>query len=802
MAEYFFTPENPDFNIDSANIFLTLTNTHYQKSTGKTRERLARFPLDSTLLVEFRNQIDSAGFHRAQQLATEQAYSDFLVAFPQAAQSEYAIRLRDEAAYMRALQINTKEAFEQFITKYPQAVQTSAAKEKYELLKFNDLTSDRRLKSYLDYLQSHPHSSFRRIAEQNIFEISTASGTIESYRDFLQTCSESYFVRKAENILFHLLPQDVLENHFADYFENDSLRSVIKYDHAYIVPFLHESKFGFMDQSGQKIINAEEEEIGDEYKCGNINEDLIVLSRKLVASNGALISNRTVESVDDIGSGFLIVEGDGCKRIMHKTGFEVGDKCISSAKVLSGKLLALQRDNVWSIWTLSGRMLLPYAWDGVVAYNDIIVLKANNRYALVTVNNLAKVADQRPLDLDEFVDDVRPWRNNCVWVKKGGQEGLLSQPLDTLVHASTQTLQQIYFGTAATDEKGIRIINDTGIESDYVENIQSKEPWTTVKVGKRWYFFDPVSNSKRGRDYDSIFFAGPFAIGLRKDSLKVYFTSDTFLRLRQPIRVEFVPGLDSSSFLILERAGKKTLYTREGKKLFVSSYDKIQYAGEGFFVVQKKEKKGLVTSTGKVLLPVEYDAIGTVDRGVVSLLKSMRFGLFHCERKKLIKTQYDKNLSTLNADVIIAFRDGLYGFVGWDNKPISKMEFNEVHYWNDSSAFVRIGSKWMIQETKSQQILMDDVRHYKLIQDGDDKLAIVQQDHNYGVIHNRKGTIIPVSFSDIVNVGSQETPLYFTEKHVEEASIFVVIYYDANGNMLRKEVYEQDDYEKIYCSDN
>jgi hypothetical protein len=62
--------------------------------------------------------------------------------------------------------------------------------------------------------------------------------------------------------------------------------------------------------------------------------------------------------------------------------------------------------------------------------------------------------------------------------------------------------------------------------------------------------------------------------------------------------------------------------------------------------------------------------------------------------------------------------------------------------------------------------------------------------------------MIPISFSDIINVGSKENPFYFTEKHVEEASIFVVIYYDSNGKMVRKEVYEQDEYEKIYCSDN
>jgi hypothetical protein len=45
-------------------------------------------------------------------------------------------------------------------------------------------------------------------------------------------------------------------------------------------------------------------------------------------------------------------------------------------------------------------------------------------------------------------------------------------------------------------------------------------------------------------------------------------------------------------------------------------------------------------------------------------------------------------------------------------------------------------------------------------------------------------------------------PLYFTEKQVEEAGIYVVIYYDKDGRQLRKQVFETDEYEKIYCTRN
>jgi hypothetical protein len=227
------------------------------------------------------------------------------------------------------------------------------------------------------------------------------------------------------------------------------------------------------------------------------------------------------------------------------------------------------------------------------------------------------------------------------------------------------------------------------------------------------------------------------------------------------------------------------------------------YAGYGLFIVEKGGKKGLISIEGKLVLPISYDAIGTTDNGIVSVLKSMKFGLFDGIKKKLIKPEYDKNLSLYNANVISAYKNGFYGLITWDNKPLSKFEFNEIQYWNDSAAFVKQGSQWMIYEITTRNVLLDRIKKISVIADKPDKkLVIVQQGGNYGVLDSRKGTILPISFNDLKNVGSTDEPMYFTEKYVEEASIFVVIYYDDEGRMLRKEVYEHDEYEKIYCPYN
>jgi len=185
------------------------------------------------------------------------------------------------------------------------------------------------------------------------------------------------------------------------------------------------------------------------------------------------------------------------------------------------------------------------------------------------------------------------------------------------------------------------------------------------------------------------------------------------------------------------------------------------------------------------------------------VLKSMKFGLFDGIKKKLIKPAYDKNLTLYNANVISAYKNGFYGLITWDNQPLSRFEFNEIQFWNDSAAITKQGSQWMIYEIRTRDVLLDRIKKISVLADKPDKkLAIVQQGSSYGVLHNHKGTILPISFTDLKNVGSADEPMYFTEKYVEEAAIFVVIYFDDEGKMLRKEVYEHDEYEKIYCPYN
>jgi hypothetical protein len=342
----------------------------------------------------------------------------------------------------------------------------------------------------------------------------------------------------------------------------------------------------------------------------------------------------------------------------------------------------------------------------------------------------------------------------------------------------------------------------TGDTSKTFQQVMVREPWVAVK-DSLWRFLDPKTMNYFSVGYDSIVMHGPFAAGFKQDSSFIFFNQTNCQKSLRPLGLEFVQGKDGYAFLVVDRGERKTIYDRNGQKLFTTTFDKIQFAGHDLFIVHKKEKKGLLAKNGKLLLPVEYDAIVAMNNGIFSLLKSMKFGLFDAIKKKQIPPSSGKNLTPYNSQTITAYKNGLYGFLKWDNKPLSKFEFTEIQFWNDTTALVKKNSQWMLYEIKNNKVLLDEIRDVTYIRNSPmEKLAIIHQHANYGVIHNKKGTIIPITYSDVVNVGSEEKPLYFTEKQVEEASIFVVLYYNDEGELLRTAVYDQEDYDKLYCHSN
>lgn len=800
LSVYYFSPTNSEFHIDSAYQYIMRATADLQLTPQKQRDRLRKFPLDSVILVQQRAKIDSAAFERAKQKNTEFAYIDFLNRFPLASQRMRAAELRDEVAYLDALKENTYVSFLKYLEKYPESNRASEARARYEKLVYEANTKDKKLASYESFLIAHPTTPYRHEAEQQIFEISTASGEVDDFEKFLKKYPKSSKASAARNIVYHLLKEN--DRTIAAGMLTDSIKALEVLERGYLVPFLKSDRFGFMNEVGEEIIKPTIAEINDEYLCGNIVESLLVLGDKIIARNGAVVYTGPIQELDDLGNGFLKVVTPTCIKVIHHSGMElIKENCFQDAELLGSNFLILKRDKRWSLWTLTGRMLVPFEWDEIQQLGEVLAFGKNGKFKLARFQDVAKVADQFSLTVSQEFDEVKSVSGNLIWARRGEAQGVLTQDLKEWIVVEKQEITPSFFGLVSRTDAGYTLYTKTSGSTSRFYQVMLNQPWVAVQANGTWQLFDPQLKKAQSPAFDSISFTGPFSIGWKGDSLNVYTTKHNVVEISQRTQVQFLPGKDSLYFMLLEEGDKKTLYNEKGELLFPVPFDKIEYNNEGFFTVIKNNKRGLLSLEGRLIVPTEYDAMGTVTFGVVPVLKDKRFGSLDIVHHKEIKNEYDKNIMRYNASTLIASKNGFLGLIGWDNKPVTPFEYEEIRFWNDSLAIVKKNFRWIIYNFIEKRVILDNIKTFKWVTNTEqEKIMIVQQENSVGVISNKKGVIIPTTFTDIVNVGSESVPLYFTEKHVEEASIYVVIYYDKTGKQLRRQVYEADDYEKLYCS--
>lgn len=800
-ARFFFSESNPDFQIDSAYAHIQKALADYQQATVKEREKLLKLPLDSTVLKKYKQRVDSAAFDRAQEANTETAYLYFLARFKSAAQESRAITLRDEVAYSKALRENTYEAFQVYLEKYPASALASEAKARYDRLLFESKTTDQKLATFESFLMQYPETPYRNEVEQQIFEKLTATGESAAFERFIRKYPASGKVKTAKNILYHLLKED--ERALMPSLANDSIRKVQILEKQYLVPFLKDDKFGFMNERGEELIKAQAKEIPDSYLCGNITDELLLTDAKIITRSGVTLSAKTqAEEIESLGYGFLLLEDDECTKIMHVSGFfPIQNTCLQDAKLLAKNYLQLKKDNRWGVWTLTGRELIPFGYDEIQLFGEIVAFKKGNKLRLAKLKDLSKIADQQPPTFSREYDDVRFWSDGMLWVRTGQEESILTQSLSEWIKPARQQISQTFFGAVSQTAAGYVLHDRKSGSSQHYYQVKIQQPWVLVQQEGEWHNIDPATRKNISPAFDSVSFVGSFFAGIKKDSVHIRLTKNAVLEFPKLIKAQFLPGKDSLFFLVIEEVDNKTVYNTKAEKLFVLPAEKIEYNNEGYFTFTQKQKKGLLSLNGKVVLKPEYDALGPVANHVVASLKDKKFGLIDLARKKEIKAEYDKNITPYDKNRLIAYKNNLCALIGWDNKPLTAFEFEEINYWNDSSALVKKNFQWMIYNFVEKRVVTDKIKTHKWVNNSaQEKIMIIQQENKYGVLSNVRGMIIPTTFSDIVNVGSATVPLYFTEKHVEEASIFVVIYYGKDGAQLRKYVYEGDDYEKIYCS--
>ncbi len=801
LTQWFLAAGNPDYHVDSADYYLRKSTPLFDSLSIRERERIQRFPIDSVILASLRLQIDSLAFEEAKQVNTEQIYIRYLTRFPNAKQAPLAIELRDEVSYLGALKENTYPAFQHYLQKYPHSLRAAEAKSRYEKLLFEEKTHDKKLTSYRAFVSQYPQSPYAAPAHRQIFEIMTASGQPESFKQYLAAYPSTQNARQARDILFHLyrewdekIPESIL---------TDSLRKVLAIERQSWITIYKNGLFGFMDQEGREVLPPQFDDVEEDYKCEAIQDDMLTLKAGLFSRTGKKLADATAQ-VTSLGLGFLKVENKNCTQLIHKSGLTIIATCYDDFKLAGENYIVAFRNKEADLFTLTGRHLGITGLTDASEIEDVLVLTRLGKKILVTPAQLAALADGLPL-IDDFVfDDVVALAKGLLLVRNGALEGIINNKLEFTVPLDRHTLVQTPFALLETRPTGTLVhgLSDE-LKGKEWHKVLYHQQWLLLHSDGRTQLYHVPSKKMAAVKADSVWFEQRLAFVQSGAQVQVFLSATRAIDLPADSKIKFIASRDSVQYFYTENRNKRTVfYLSDGEQKFTTDLDLVESIGN-HFVVTKAGKKGVLNAQGKVVVPVEMEALVLNPEGQLSLLKNRKFGLYDFTLGELIRPEFERNLVPLNTTYLIAFREGKYGIVGLDMKPVTAFEYDEVVPWHEDQIWVKQNRQWMLVDFKTQEILMDKVRAFNWIRKSNsENLLRIQRENFYGIISSTKGIIIPPTFHEVINLGTSDQPFYFTEKQVEEAGIYVVIYYNAEGKLVRRQALEEEEYEKLVCDSN
>lgn len=793
LANFYLNELNPGQQVDSAYNYDLKALSHFSQLNAKQKERLKRDLIDSTVIVTLRVKIEKAAFDLAKQANSEKAYNDYLDRYKFSLLRTTATELRDEVAYLDALKQNSYTGFDDYIRKYPNSHRAKEARNRYEKLLFESRTHDHRLKSYENFVNDFPQSPHRKEAERQVFEVRTCNGTPAELTQFIDEHPNSSFAGFARDILFHVMRE--LDEKLPARLSNDSLQNVAALDKVVWAPVYKNGKYGFIDSEGTQALHAQFDNIDENYKCGLVDADILMTSSGLVSRSGRVLS--VAKSFKDLGYGFLKVT-DSCKSVLHKSGVLVCN-CFDDASILDGRYLVITKNNKVGLFALNGRQLLKPEFISIEMVQGVVVLNRNGKKVLITSKQLSLAADGGVLDESFVYDEVRDFGKNRLLVRNGSLEGVIDSNLEFVVPLAIQQLTQTQFGL-------LRKVDDQYIFTDLPE--LKNEPWKKFTIHRQWLrlknnsgekLFDQLSKKVVEANPDSIWFENALAFTTHGDSVRVHVSATRKVDVPIDSKMFFIKSPDSIRYFFVQQRNKKTVFDIEtATKLFTAEFDHIESLSANYFVVTKKNKKGVLNAKGQVVLPAEYDIL-MLKENFISLYKDKKFGLYNISSAKIIKPTFERNLITLDT-VMIAFQNGHCGLVDLNGKALGGFEYDEIQPWANAVMWTKKDFDWSLIDFKTSKKVLTRIKNIQIIKNTpEERLAIVKQDNLFGVVSSVHGIIVPPSFTFLMNLGSEEEPLYFTAKDVEEAGIVVVIYYDKEGKLLRKQVYEDEEYARIVC---
>ncbi len=746
-------------------------------------------------------------------------FEQFLTKFPTAKEVSKATIIRDQLAFEKAKNTNTFQAYQVFFKKYPNAAQVSKAKERYNELLFESKTKDKSLASYQQFLENFPDTPFRNVVEKNIFQISTANNQESSFYSFIRQYPKSKYAEIAGHFLLHLYKEknDTLTNFNREYpaiANTNSLQSILNQSANTYYPYYENNRFGVMSESGELNIAAKEfEGIAREHLCGGSRDFIHIKTNDrdgIADQAGTIIYDGDFEHVTDIGYGLLKIKTGEKFGIIHKSGLEIAELIYDDVALFYNQFIKVKEDDKWGLKTITGREIFEPQFQDILSESGFIILQKNDKYAITNEEELLKIIDAKPIQINYKYDDYELINEQYLLVEKDNNEGIINGELEFTIPLSAHKIYDVKNSWLLKKDGLFSLYNQKMeiIAADNYKDAIFNNGWAGLRKDSLWSLYNTDSQLITELKYDSIKLINKdFAVLKQKENISIIFLNNKQVTLKNDSEVKLMtPPFSNNSpndLLLVQTPQKKwVVYNRLGKRLFSTKNKVTGMITDDTFIIEKSRKKGLINAQGKTILLPHYDAISLEKNGDFTILEYKKFGIFNPSKKQKIEPFFVSRIKRYSELIFIGNRKGKKGFVTPKNRRMSNFIFDDITYWTDSIALVKQNNHWQVYNIYAKKIMVDEIIDIDIITNHfSNQEAIILTKTGYGVINNITGTIINPEFTDIIKIGDDKNYIYLCEQRRKGDDFPVVSYINRKGKVIRKQILSSEGYDKIYCDE-
>ncbi|MEM6829089.1 MAG: WG repeat-containing protein [Bacteroidota bacterium] len=795
----FSTEKYSEYSLDSARVYIQLSQEKYDQATPSLKEDLAEDGVTADKIGMQDEYIRGLLYERLMENLSLQNIYDFQYVYPLSPFDSLLIYMGDSIVYERVVTSDTEADYLQFISEVKTSVFKEKAIDRLDHLRYQSLLRSKALDDYYRFLSDYPTTQFKNQIEAYILKRATAGQERESFIDFINFSSNLFLKKKAGDVVYHLDPERKL---IKEHPYLDSLKVVHDLSEKQLFPVLDAGQFGFYSRNGDQAIGYEFTQINEEFKCGLTSDEWLFVSdtiSKIIAKNGEIILSN-IQEYTDLGHGAAKVKKNGKWFLYHKSGFLILKGAIQDAEVLNGRWIKVQRKDRWGLFSFLGYEVAPFKYENIETLGPFWIFQKNRSLAVYNKEKIRDDLDQKGLELEFRFHDVELIDQDKLIGFRENRECMLDSALNFLIPWGVYQINPDPSGWYLKSAEGYRLYNHEkeDIGDDVHPYLELNRGWLALKrKGGSWMLSAREVSAKDKTGYDSLKLISDFvAYAERKEKRQLIFSNGDSLDLMRGEKVKTF--LNRPSYLLLEGSYGRKVVSITGKEVVRGNFDELTFFNDSLVKANINRKYGLIRLKGGYLIKPEYQAIDELD-GLILCLINGKIGCYDLKNGNWVRAKYESRIARLGENYLVK-SEGMFGVLNPSNELVIPTDYDEIRYWNDTSYLVKKEAWYFINQNNEQ---IGDPFDYlsELSKSGDESIFEYIKHGKYGLLSSKSGFLLEPEFTEIVNLGSSEEPLFMADQHLKTAQLHVVSYVNANGKLIMSKAYRKSDFDKLLCED-